>query len=104
MGNRGLFPLGGGGGVEQPGHEADYSPPSSDMAKNAWSYTFTPPVCLHGMVLSYAQGFYLYFYFNNIKMKSTNYEAYYIIFSTPLLLPLSKVHILSFHILKPQRC
>jgi hypothetical protein len=29
-------------GVKRPGHEADRSPPSSDEAKNAWSYT--PPL------------------------------------------------------------
>jgi hypothetical protein len=39
-------------GVRRPGSEADYSPPSSAKVKNAWSYTSTPPVSLHGMVLS----------------------------------------------------
>jgi len=39
-------------GVEQLGHEADYSPPCSAEVKNSWSYTFTPPVHLHGVVLS----------------------------------------------------
>jgi len=29
-----------------------HSPPSSAEVKNAWSYTFTPPVRLHGVVLS----------------------------------------------------
>jgi hypothetical protein len=38
-------------GVKQLGHEADHSPPSSAKV-NAWSYTSTPPICLHGMVLS----------------------------------------------------
>jgi hypothetical protein len=38
--------------VRQPGHEADHSPPSSAKVKNVWSYTSTPLVCLHGMVLS----------------------------------------------------
>jgi hypothetical protein len=32
--------------------EADHSPPSSTEVKNAWSYTSTPPVRLHGVVLS----------------------------------------------------
>jgi hypothetical protein len=34
------------------GHEADHSPPSSAEINNAWSYTSTPPIHLHGMVLS----------------------------------------------------
>jgi hypothetical protein len=32
--------------------EADHSPPSSAEAKNVWIYTFTPPIRLHGLVLS----------------------------------------------------
>jgi hypothetical protein len=32
--------------------EAGHSPPSSAEVKNAWSYTSTPPVRLHGIVLS----------------------------------------------------
>jgi hypothetical protein len=32
--------------------EADHSPPSSAKVKNVWSYTSTPPICLHGFVLS----------------------------------------------------
>jgi hypothetical protein len=39
-------------GVKQLGHEADHSPTYSAEIKNAWSYTSTPPICLHGMVLS----------------------------------------------------
>jgi hypothetical protein len=39
-------------GIKQPWREADHSPPSSADVKNAWSYTSTPPVCLHGVVLS----------------------------------------------------
>jgi hypothetical protein len=38
--------------VKRPGREADHSPPSSAEVKNAWSYTFTPPTRLHGVVLS----------------------------------------------------
>jgi hypothetical protein len=34
------------------GGEADHSPPSSAKVKNAWSYTFTPPLRLHSVVLS----------------------------------------------------
>jgi hypothetical protein len=46
MGTRGSFP-----GVKRPGGEADHSPPSSAEVKNAWSYTFTPPTRLQGVVL-----------------------------------------------------
>jgi hypothetical protein len=38
--------------VKRPGREADHSPPSSAEVKNAWSYTSTPTICLHGVVLS----------------------------------------------------
>jgi hypothetical protein len=46
-GTRGSFP-----GVKRPEREADHSPPSSVEVKNEWSYTFTPPVRLHCVVLS----------------------------------------------------
>jgi len=39
-------------GVKRPGREADQSPPSSVEVKNAWSYTSTVPIRLHGVVLS----------------------------------------------------
>jgi hypothetical protein len=39
-------------GVKRPGREADHSPPSSAEVKNTWSYISTPPICLHGVVLS----------------------------------------------------
>jgi hypothetical protein len=39
-------------GVKRPGREADHSPTSSAEVKNAWSCTSTPPVRLHGVVLS----------------------------------------------------
>jgi hypothetical protein len=39
-------------GVKRPVPEADHSPPSSAEVKNAWSYTSTPPILLHGMVIS----------------------------------------------------
>jgi hypothetical protein len=39
-------------GVKRPKREADHSPPSSAEVKNAWSYTSTPPIRLHGVVLS----------------------------------------------------
>jgi hypothetical protein len=37
--------------VKRPRREADHSPPSSAEVKNAWSYTSTPPIRLHDMVL-----------------------------------------------------
>jgi hypothetical protein len=33
----------GGGGGKQPGHEAEYTPPSSAEVKNVWSYISTSP-------------------------------------------------------------
>jgi hypothetical protein len=39
-------------GIKRPGREADHSPLSSAEVKNAWSYTSTPSVHLHGVVLS----------------------------------------------------
>jgi hypothetical protein len=39
-------------GVKRPGREADHSPSSSAEVKNAWSYTSTPRIHLHGVVLS----------------------------------------------------
>jgi len=38
--------------VHLPGYEADHSPPSSAEVKNAWSYTSTHSIRLHGVVLS----------------------------------------------------
>jgi hypothetical protein len=49
------YPMGSSGfslGVERPGREGDHSHPSSAKVKNARSYTSTPPVRLHGVVLS----------------------------------------------------
>jgi hypothetical protein len=39
-------------GVKRPEREADHSPPSRAEVKNAWSYTSTPQITLHGVVLS----------------------------------------------------
>jgi hypothetical protein len=39
-------------GIKGPGREADHSSPSSAEVNNAWSYTSTPPLRLHGVVLS----------------------------------------------------
>jgi hypothetical protein len=39
-------------GVKRPGREADHSPPTSVEVKNAWRYTSTDLVHLHGVVLS----------------------------------------------------
>jgi hypothetical protein len=39
-------------GVKRPGRESDHSPPLSAEVKNAWSYTSTPSIRFHGVVLS----------------------------------------------------
>jgi hypothetical protein len=39
-------------GVKRPGRDANHSPPPSAEVKNSWSYTSTPPVRLHGVVLT----------------------------------------------------
>jgi len=39
-------------GVKLLGHEADHSPSFSANIKKAWCYISTPPIHLHGMVLS----------------------------------------------------
>jgi hypothetical protein len=51
-----------------PGSEAEHSPASSAEVKNAWSYTSTPPILLHGVVLSSrkAQGQHYLFYIHII--------------------------------------
>jgi hypothetical protein len=36
-------------GTEQPGSEADHSPPSSAEIKNEWSYTSTVLIYRHGV-------------------------------------------------------
>jgi len=38
--------------VKHPGCEADISPQSSAEVKNAWTYTSTPPIHLHGVALN----------------------------------------------------
>jgi hypothetical protein len=43
-------------GVKRMGRETDHSLPSSADVKHAWRHTSTPPIRLHGVVLSYAQG------------------------------------------------
>jgi hypothetical protein len=39
-------------GVKRPGRETGHSPPSSAEVKNAWSYTSTLSIRLHGVVLN----------------------------------------------------
>jgi hypothetical protein len=39
-------------GIKRPKHEADHSSPSSAEVRNAGSYTSTPAIYLHGLVLS----------------------------------------------------
>jgi hypothetical protein len=40
-------------GIKRPGCEADNSTPFSAEAGNAWNYTSTPQVSVHGVVLNY---------------------------------------------------
>jgi hypothetical protein len=42
-------------GVKRPGREVDHSPPCSADVKSAWSYTSTPPLRLHGVMLTSVQ-------------------------------------------------
>jgi hypothetical protein len=39
-------------GVKRPVREADHSSPSSAKVMNAWSYISTPPMRLHGVIVS----------------------------------------------------
>jgi hypothetical protein len=39
-------------GVKRPEREADHLHPSRAKVRNAWSYTSTPLICIHCMVLS----------------------------------------------------
>jgi hypothetical protein len=39
-------------GLKRPEREAGHSPPNSAEVENAWSYTSTIPIRLHGVVLS----------------------------------------------------
>jgi hypothetical protein len=54
-------------GVKRPGREANYSLHLVPRSKNEWSYTFTPPIRLHGVVLRWSTGttlpLYLFTYF-----------------------------------------
>jgi hypothetical protein len=41
--------------LKRPGREADHSPTPNAEVKNAWSYTATPPIRLHGVVFNRAR-------------------------------------------------
>jgi hypothetical protein len=47
MGTRGSFPE-----VKRQEREADHSPPTSAEVKKIWTYTSTPPIRLHGVMLN----------------------------------------------------
>jgi hypothetical protein len=38
-------------GIKQLGRKADHSSPSSAEVKNAWSYTVTPSLRFHGVII-----------------------------------------------------
>jgi hypothetical protein len=44
-------------GVERPGRETDHSPQSRAEVNSAWSYTSTPPIRPHGVVLKHRDNF-----------------------------------------------
>jgi hypothetical protein len=46
MGTAGSFPKN-----KQRGNGSDHPPPSSAEVKNVWRYTYTPPICLHDVLL-----------------------------------------------------
>jgi hypothetical protein len=54
-------------GVKRPGREADHSLPSTAEVKECVELYFhsTPPIRLHGLVLSQAEGLYLYHVLDN---------------------------------------
>jgi hypothetical protein len=54
------------------GHEADHSLPPNTKVKNAWSYTFTPPTCLHGVVLNSR-----YIHLHGVVDKHRDYFIFY---------------------------
>jgi hypothetical protein len=58
-------------GLKRPGRETDHLSPSSADVKSVWSYTSTPPIRLHGVVLSLkeAQG-QLYLFLYHVIMRS----------------------------------
>jgi len=41
--------------IKRQEREDDHSPQSSTEIKNAWSYSSTPPIRLHSLVLSYSR-------------------------------------------------
>jgi hypothetical protein len=47
-------------GIKRPRRETDHSPPSGAEVKNAWSYTSTSPIRLHGVVLRDNFTFHMY--------------------------------------------
>jgi hypothetical protein len=49
-------------GVKRLGCKADHLPPSSAEVKDVWSYTSTPPICLHGVAVKAQGQLYLYLY------------------------------------------
>jgi hypothetical protein len=56
-------------GVKRPGREADHSPQPSAEVKNAWKCTSTPPISLHGMMLSQSTG-------KNLPLPGFNISAF----------------------------
>jgi hypothetical protein len=55
-------------GVKWLGHDVNHSPPSSPEVKNEWSYTFAPPLYLHGMDRDNFFTFDLMFYIHLVSL------------------------------------
>jgi hypothetical protein len=71
--------------------EAGRSPPSSAEVKNAWSYTSAPPIRLHDVVLSQAQGQLYLFTFACEKLIYTYISSHPVFLRSNLILSKSEV-------------
>jgi hypothetical protein len=72
--------------VKRPELEAYHSPPSSVEVKNSWSCTSTPPVRLHGVVLSQSTGTSLLLLYLTSNFSGNKNWSYYILLLLLLLL------------------
>jgi hypothetical protein len=57
-----------------PGREADHSLQFTAKVKNVRSYISTPPIYLHGMVLSEVQGLYMIHVFSILESSEDGYS------------------------------
>jgi hypothetical protein len=60
--------------IKQPGRDADYSSPNSEV-KNEWRHTYAVPICLHGVARkNFTFTFISYTARNMVKVKQTHYR------------------------------